>query len=86
MTPDEKIPHPDAALIEALGGTSKVAALCDIKSPSVSEWKRNGIPKAQRNFLRATHPDVVNAYEAGTLPAFLANQQPAANDDEVVAA
>ena len=79
-TPDEKTLHPDAALVEALGGTSKVAALCDIKSPSVSEWKRTGIPKAQRNCLRLAPPDVVQAYEAGTLADFVARAEAAAND------
>ena len=49
--------HRDAALIESLGGTSAVAALCDVKPPSVSEWKRRGIPKAQRNYLRLLKPE-----------------------------
>lgn len=32
-------------LIEKLGGTSAVAALCKVKPPSVSEWKaKNHIP------------------------------------------
>ena len=50
--------HPDAALIDQLGGTSAVADLCRIKPPSVSEWKRNGIPPARRDFLRLLRPDV----------------------------
>ena len=84
-THEPKILHPDAVLIEALGGTSQVAALCDIKSPSVSEWKRNGIPKAQRNFLRLAKPEIVLPFEAGTLQITDGNQ-PAANDDSVEAA
>lgn len=48
-----------AKIIEKLGGTAAVARLCDIKSPSVSEWKRNNaIPKAQLNFLRVLRPDI----------------------------
>ena len=47
-------------IIELLGGTGAVADLCDIKPPSVSGWKRNGIPKAQMNYLRAIRPDVFN--------------------------
>jgi hypothetical protein len=67
MTLMEKTLHPDAELIEALGGTSQVAFLCDIKSPSVSEWKRNGIPKSQRNYLRLAKPEIVGEYESGRL-------------------
>jgi hypothetical protein len=34
-----------AQLVERLGGTSRVAALCDVKLPVVSNWKvRNSIP------------------------------------------
>lgn len=45
-------------VIDRLGGTSKVAALCDIKPPSVSDWKKSGIPKAWRKFLLCKHPEV----------------------------
>lgn len=44
-------------VIDRLGGTSKVAALCDIKSPSVSDWKKYGIPKPWRKFLLCKHPE-----------------------------
>jgi len=49
FTPDE--------IIDALGGTSEVARLCEIKPPSVSEWRTNGIPKSQLKFLRLAKPD-----------------------------
>jgi len=49
-TPDE--------IIDALGGTSEVARLCEIQPPSVSEWRKLGIPKAQLKFLRLARPDV----------------------------
>lgn len=45
-------------IIKLLGGTSAVARLCEVKSPSVSEWKREGIPKARLQYLRAIRPDV----------------------------
>lgn len=48
----------DSDIIDDLGGTSKVAALCDVAPPSVSEWRRNGIPKARRMFLEVARPDV----------------------------
>lgn len=59
----DKTLHPDAALIDALGGTTKVAELCDVKPPSVSEWKWRGIPKAQKNYLRLRCPEQVARFE-----------------------
>ncbi|MEA9885984.1 hypothetical protein VDG05_16880 [Xanthomonas campestris pv. raphani] len=46
-------------LIKELGGTAAVARLFDIKSPSVSEWKRTGIPKARMQTLRLLRPDLL---------------------------
>lgn len=35
-------------VIEGLGGTSAVARICNVKPPSVSEWRRNGrFPEAK---------------------------------------
>lgn len=48
-------------VIDNLGGTAAVAKLCDLRSPSVSEWKRNGIPKGWRAFLLAEHPEAFEA-------------------------
>lgn len=45
-------------IIDRLGGTSETARLCEIKPPSVSDWRKHGIPKAQLKFLRAVRPDV----------------------------
>lgn len=45
-------------VIDLLGGTSATAALCDVKPPSVSDWRKTGIPKAQLKFLRLARPDV----------------------------
>lgn len=50
--------HPDTQIIDALGGTAVVASLCKVKSPSVSEWRRVGIPDARRQFLQLLRPDV----------------------------
>ncbi len=43
-------------VIDRLGGTSAVAKICDIKPPSVHEWRENGIPKARQQFLRLAYP------------------------------
>jgi len=53
--------HPDKKFIEALGGTFAVATLCKVRAPSVSEWKRKGIPPARRQFLELLRPDVFGA-------------------------
>ncbi|WP_236225354.1 helix-turn-helix domain-containing protein [Pseudomonas pseudonitroreducens] len=50
MTPNE--------IIDALGGTFRVAELCEVKPPSVSDWRKHGIPRARLMFLRVARPDV----------------------------
>ncbi len=40
-----------------MGGTAAVARLCEVKPPSVSEWKRTGIPKAREQYLRLLKPE-----------------------------
>jgi hypothetical protein len=49
--------HPDSEVIERLGDTSAVAAIFGIKPPSVSEWKKTGIPPARRMYLQVVYPD-----------------------------
>ena len=44
-------------VIDRIGGTSEVARLCEIKPPSVSEWRKAGIPKPWLKFLRMARPD-----------------------------
>ena len=48
----------DSEIIDKLGGTSAVAEICKIRPPSVSEWRKNGIPAARRQFLELLRPDV----------------------------
>lgn len=50
MTPNE--------IIDALGGTFRVAELCEVKPPSVSDWRKNGIPRARLMFLRVARPEI----------------------------
>lgn len=56
--PKLKETHDAAAIIAALGGPTQTAALFEIKQPSVSEWKINGIPKARLQTLRLMRPDL----------------------------
>jgi hypothetical protein len=48
----------DSQIIDKLGGTSKVARLCNVKPPSVSDWRIYGIPDARRQFLQLLRPDI----------------------------
>ena len=45
-------------IIDLLGGTSRVAELCNVKPPSVTGWKRHGIPRARLMYLQILRPDV----------------------------
>lgn len=38
-------------IIDALGGTNKVAAIFGIGAPSVSDWRKYGIPRARMMYL-----------------------------------
>jgi DNA-binding transcriptional regulator YdaS (Cro superfamily) len=40
-------------IITILGGTTKVAKLCGVSVPAVSQWKNNGIPPDKLIFLAA---------------------------------
>lgn len=40
-------------VIDALGGTAAVSRIFDVSMPSVSDWKKDGIPPARMMFLRA---------------------------------
>jgi transposase-like protein len=48
------------SVIDALGGTTEVARLFEINPASVSEWRRQGIPKARLQTLRLLRPDLFN--------------------------
>ena len=42
-------------IIDALGGTFEVAKLCQVKPPSVSEWRKEGIPPASNGQVKIVH-------------------------------
>ena len=44
----------DAQLIDLLGGSGRVAKLCNVTIPSVTHWRSRGIPHGQLLFLAAT--------------------------------
>lgn len=41
-------------IITCLGGTTKVAKLCSVSVPAVSQWKINGIPQDKMIYLAAS--------------------------------
>lgn len=56
----------DSDLIDALGGTSEVARLCDLTTGAVSQWRTNGIPRAWKKYLRLAKPRIFKAWERVT--------------------
>ena len=48
----------DSDIIDRFGGTSALARLLEIEPPSVSEWRKRGIPKARRQTLRLLRPEL----------------------------
>lgn len=46
-------------VIDALGGTSAVAALCDVTTGAVSQWRTAGIPKQQWRYLSVAKRKVI---------------------------
>lgn len=47
-------------IIEILGGTAATARLAGVKSPSVSAWKKNGIPDDRLVFLAPSIEQISN--------------------------
>lgn len=43
-------------VVQAFGGVTKVARLCDVKPSSVSGWFITGIPRAREQYLRLLNP------------------------------
>ena len=48
-----KLKLTDSAIIDLLGGTGKVAKMCDVEPAAVSQWKIRGIPADKYMFLGA---------------------------------
>lgn len=46
----------DSKLIDELGGTGAVARIFEISDPTVSIWRKTGIPKARRMYLKLAYP------------------------------
>lgn len=53
-------------IIDIIGGTTKVAEICDLTTGAVSQWRKNGIPKPWILYLRLLHPEVFDREEERT--------------------
>ena len=69
-------------VIDALGGTAEVARICKVRMPSVSDWKRDGIPPARMMFLRAVHSVALSGID---LEAATAARRTPADDERALA-
>lgn len=45
-------------LVAALGGVCAVARICEITTPSVSSWRKIGVPRARLMYLKLKFPDL----------------------------
>jgi len=48
-----KLKLTEHALLQLLGGTNKVAKMCDVEPAAVSQWRKNNIPREHLMFLAA---------------------------------
>ena len=56
-----RMEYSDSSIIDALGGNSRVADICNISSQAVSKWRREGIPPARLMYLKLLRPDLFSA-------------------------
>ena len=49
----EKLKITESTMIDLLGGTNKVARLCQVASTAVTQWRKNGIPRGKLLLLAA---------------------------------
>ncbi len=47
-------------VIDGLGGTVAVSALCNITTGAVSQWRNNGIPDSRMMYFMVIRPDLFN--------------------------
>lgn len=58
-------------IIEALGGTAAVARMFSLSMPSVSDWKKTGIPRARMMYLQAAHASKLKGIDAAAATSIL---------------
>lgn len=45
-------------VIDALGGTAEVARMCELRMPTVSSWRKYGIPRPWYMYFTLLRPDL----------------------------
>ena len=45
-------------IIDALGGSGEVARLCEVSVSAVSQWRKDGIPRARLMYIQLAHPEI----------------------------
>lgn len=69
MPDNERMNTQAATVVERLGDTAEVARMFEVKMPSVSDWKKFGIPKARMMFIKAVRPDVLDGIDVDAATA-----------------
>ena len=64
MDQEHEVDQEACRVIDALGGTGKVAELCEVTDAAVSQWRKDGIPRARLQFLRLARPEIFQAKAA----------------------
>lgn len=57
-TQNDQMNEEACRIITALGGTGATAAFFNIKSASVSDWKKSGIPDSRLQTLKYARPEL----------------------------
>ena len=45
-------------IIDALGGTAKVAAIFSVTAGAVSQWRKKGIPRVALMYIKKAHASI----------------------------
>lgn len=59
----------DNEIIDAFGGSAALARLVGVKSPSVSYWRRKGIPELRKLQLKTLRPELFDDVQTVQQPA-----------------
>ena len=70
VLPDNRAMNKAATqIIDSLGGTAEVSRMFGVRMPSVSDWKKTGIPKARMMFLEVAHKKALSCIDVAAATA-----------------
>lgn len=61
--------HHAAKIIDAIGGTADAARFFEVRMPSVSDWRRHGIPRARMMYVKAARPEALDGVDVDAATA-----------------